>query len=80
MLDGRRTPAPAKALRAQLCRDVWWVFVQWHGLSEEEATWELLDDLRAAYPDFQLEDKLFQHEGRDVMTGVSYSRRRPTSG
>jgi hypothetical protein len=28
------------------------------------------------YPDFQLEDELFAQAGRDVMTGISYKRRR----
>jgi hypothetical protein len=27
------------------------------------------------YPEFQLEDELFAQAGRDVMTGVQYTRR-----
>ena len=38
-----------------------------------------LDDFRSAYPDFQLEDELFQQAGRDVMTGIPYTRRRDIS-
>ena len=39
-----------------------------------------LQHLRDVYPDFQLEDELFAHAGRDVMTGIPYARRRPNSG
>lgn len=28
------------------------------------------------YPAFQLEDELFAKEGRDVMVGITYERRR----
>jgi hypothetical protein len=36
--DGRLLPSPAKVLRAQLRRGVWYLLVQWEGLPEEEAT------------------------------------------
>ena len=78
--DGRYTPAPAKALRVQRRRDTWQVLIQWHGFPEEDATWESVDEFRSFYPDFQLEDELFEKAGRDVMTGIQYSRRRPSSG
>ena len=56
------------------------MLIQWHGFPEEDATWESVDEFRSFYPDFQLEDELFEKAGRDVMTGIQYSRRRPSSG
>ena len=56
------------------------MLIQWHGLPEDDATWETLDEFRDHFPDFQLEDELFAQAGRDVMTGVTYTRRRPISG
>jgi hypothetical protein len=78
--DGRLLPAPERVLRAQLRRDEWKLLVKWQGLSEDDATWEPLQDFKTLYPDFQLEDELFAEAGRDVMTGLQYSRRRPVSG
>jgi hypothetical protein len=78
--DGRLLPSPAKVLRAQLRRGVWYLLVQWEGLPEEEATWEQRDDFSLHYPDYQLEDELFAQAGRDVMTGLTYSRRGPNHG
>jgi transcriptional regulator GlxA family with amidase domain len=46
----------------------------------EDAIWEKLDEFRQQFPDIQLEDELFTQAGRDVMIGLHYSRKRPTSG
>jgi hypothetical protein len=75
--DGRLLMSPAKVLRAQLRRGVWYLLVQSKGLPEEEATWEQRDEFQQHYPDYQLEDELFAQAGRDVMTGLAYNRRRP---
>jgi transcriptional regulator GlxA family with amidase domain len=40
------------------------------------ATWEDLDTFREQFPSFQLEDELLLEEGRDVMCGWTYARRR----
>jgi len=78
--DGRILPAPDRALKVQQRRGVWKVLIKWLGLAEEDATWERVDDFKAVYPDFQLEDELFSQARRDVMTGVHYGRRRPARG
>jgi hypothetical protein len=54
--------------------------VHWTDLLVEDATWEKLDEFRQQFPDIQLEDELFAQAGRDVMTGLHYSRKKPTSG
>jgi len=51
------------------------VLVQWENMPEDDATWEPVEEFRATFPSFQLEDELFPKEGRDVMTGKVYGRR-----
>jgi hypothetical protein len=75
MRHGRLLLEPGRALRAQLRRGEWHVLIQWVNLPEADATWEPLDDFRARFPSFQLEDELFVEGGRDVMLGKFYKRR-----
>jgi hypothetical protein len=43
------------------------VLVQWNGMLPEDTSWEDLTDLRATFPNLNLEDKVFVDGGRDVM-------------
>lgn len=70
------TPEPARVERAHLARGVRQLLVHWRGEPAESATWEDLDAFREQYPQFQLEDELIREEGRDVMWGTAYTRRR----
>jgi hypothetical protein len=76
--DGRLLLGPEVVLRAQLRHGA--VLVKWQGLSCDDATWEPLQNFKELYPDVQLKDELFEETGRDVMTGIQYSRHRPISG
>ena len=73
--NGRLLHRPERALRSQLRRGVWHVLIKWDSLPEDDATWEPVDEFRARFPSFQLEDELFPKEGRDVMIGNTYERR-----
>jgi hypothetical protein len=50
-------------VRAKPTGNSWELLVRWEGSSLAEATWEQLEPFKEAYPDFQLEDKLFCQEG-----------------
>ena len=54
------------------------MLVQLKDEPDTSATWEDLDDFRARYPDFQLEDELDFDGGGDVMYGRTYKRARDT--
>ncbi|PNX78431.1 transposon Tf2-1 polyprotein, partial [Trifolium pratense] len=47
------------------------VLVQWAGLLPEDTSWEPLSDLKLAYPQFNLEDKVAVDGGKDVMDPVN---------
>ena len=71
---------PERVLRSSLRRGEWFVLVQWADMPASEATWEHREEFRAAHPDLQLEDELFPEEGRDVMVGNTYQRKRKARG
>jgi len=79
IVHGRVVPTPAEVKMARVVRGHWEICVSWIGRASADTTWEHLEDFRATYPDFQLEDKLFSKEGGNVVdafTGVHYQRRR----
>jgi hypothetical protein len=67
---------PEKAVKTRIARGTRQVLVQWKDQSPASATWEDIDTFSAKFPTFQLEDELPLEEGRDVMYGRTYSRRR----
>jgi hypothetical protein len=52
------------------------VLIQWKDQSPPSATWEDVDSFVAKFLVFQLEDELPLEAERDVMYGLTYSRRR----
>jgi len=78
IVHGRAVPAPASVLRARPSSTSWDLLVQWQGQSDADATWEPLEQFKEAFPDFQLEDKLFSYgEGSvvDRFFGHKFQRR-----
>jgi hypothetical protein len=74
-LNGAVVSAPGRILAGRLACGVRQVLVQWQDEQAASATWEDLDDFRARFPNFQLEDELAFEAGRDVMYGQPYIRR-----
>ena len=67
---------PERAVRYRVARGVRQVLVQWTGQSAASSTWEDVDDFKAKFPRFQLEDELSLGGEGDVMWGKTYTRRR----
>jgi hypothetical protein len=63
-LNGAVVSAPGRILAGRLARGVHQVLVQWQDEQSVSATWEDLNDFRARFPNFQLEDEL-AFEGRE---------------
>jgi hypothetical protein len=83
IVRGRTVPAPQEVVRAKPTGNSWDLLVKWANSSSAEATWEQLNAFKDAYPNFQLEDKLFHQEGGNVMDSYfrdQYSRRKKPSG
>jgi hypothetical protein len=79
LFQGRVHPTPVQALRARIARGVQQVLIQWEGQPASAASWEDVTTFRERYSDFQLEDKLFQNGGGDVMWGKMFQRRRKSA-
>jgi len=75
--NGRVLHRPARAVRGQLRRGVWHVLIQWDGLPDTEATWEPIEEFRALFPAFQLEDELFVEGGERCYDWESISPKEP---
>jgi hypothetical protein len=74
-LYGTIVSAPSRILAGRLARGVRQVLVQWQDEQAASAMWEDLDDFRAHFLNFQLEDEQAFEAGRDVMYGQPYIRR-----
>jgi transposase InsO family protein len=68
LVHGRVVPVLFQVVRARLYRGVWEVLVHWEGQFAPDTTWSSLDEFKKAYPQFQLEDALFQGEGEMLWT------------
>jgi hypothetical protein len=60
-------PLAVLGWRHNAAGDLSHVLIQWTGMLPEDTSWEPLDELRKAYPQFNLEDKVAVDGGRDVM-------------
>ncbi|XP_075515463.1 uncharacterized protein LOC142550108 [Primulina tabacum] len=66
-----------KHLKGQPCQQI---LVRWKGRSEEEATWESLEDFQGQFPDYHLEDKAHFEEASNVMSPNSIMKDSSPSG
>jgi hypothetical protein len=80
IVRGRTVPVPQAVVRAKPTGNSWELLVRWEGSSLAEATWEQLEPFKEAYPDFQLEDKLFRQEGGNVMDSYFQKQYRRKKG
>jgi hypothetical protein len=72
---GRVLLEPEQVLKGRMARGRKELLVRWKGAPAAESAWVALDDFVQQYPDYQLEDELRLQGGRDVMYGVTFSRR-----
>jgi hypothetical protein len=82
IVRGRVVPQSDQVLRTRPSASSWDLLVHWADQPASAATWEALEEFKEAYPEFQLEGKLFQPGGGNVMDqffGKQY-RRRPKKG
>lgn len=76
---GKVLPTPSNVTRARLNRGTWKLSVQWLGCDPADATWGQLTNFTTAYPEFQLDNKLFRNRGGNVVdtfVGRHYQCRR----
>jgi hypothetical protein len=75
---GRVVIQPDVVLKCRLARGRRELLVRWKNAPAAETCWMDLEDFVEQFPDFQLEDELLLQGGRDVMWGLTYSRRKGT--
>jgi hypothetical protein len=63
IVRGHMVPQPQQVLHARQTTHSWDLLVKWQNSSSADVSWEQLEAFKEAYPDFQLEDKLFEPEG-----------------
>jgi hypothetical protein len=73
---GRTVPVPQEVVSAKPTATSWELLVKWADRAPAEASWEQLGAFKEAYPDFQLEDKLFRQEGGNVMDSYFHNQYR----
>jgi hypothetical protein len=67
IVRGKVVPQPDQVLCAQPTSSSWELLVRWVDCLVAEAIWENLEQFKEAYAEFQLEYKLLQMEGENVM-------------
>jgi len=75
----RVVPTPDSVKRARLNRGIWELCVRWVGRDSSDSTWEPLDEFKATYLEFQLENELFRKERGNVVdafVGIQYRRKK----
>jgi hypothetical protein len=63
IVRGRVVPQPQQVVHARPTTQSWDLLVKWQNSSPTDASWDQLEAFKEAYPDFQLEDKLFEPAG-----------------
>ncbi|XP_068667682.1 uncharacterized protein [Aristolochia californica] len=69
--DGRILPTPAHVYRGHKVNDHWELLVHWAETDPVDASWQPLAEFQKLFPNFELENKLFLHEGSDVMDSIA---------
>ncbi|XP_068657958.1 uncharacterized protein [Aristolochia californica] len=69
--NGLALSSPTQVLQARRVHESWELLVQWADAESMADSWEPLEESRARYPNFELEDKHFLQEGGDVMDSIA---------
>lgn len=61
-------PTAEKVLQSRLHQGIPQMLIKWKNQSSVDNSWEDVATIHQAYPSLQLEDKLLQQEGSDVVS------------